>query len=80
MMQHKPFVRLVRLIAVVGIVFATVIAVGAGSGSSSSSSSQRTLRLAYLSYAVANPYDAPMLAAARTAAASNRARITTILY
>src|SRR5262249_24387046 len=78
-MQHKPFARLVRLIAVVGIVFATVIAVGAGSGASSSSSNQRILRLAYLSYAVANPYDAPMLAAARTAAASNHAKITTIL-
>lgn len=65
------------MILIVGIAFVTVIALGAGSGASSSGAKKR-LRLAYLSYAVANPYDAPMLAAARTAATSNGARITAI--
>jgi ribose transport system substrate-binding protein len=76
-MQRRPFSRLVCTISIVGIAFATVIAFGAGTGTSASHA--KTLRLAYLSYAVANPYDAPMLAAARTAAASRGAKITTIL-
>lgn len=37
---------------------------------------EKTLRLAYLSFAVANSYDAPMLAAAQTAAAANNAVLT----
>jgi ribose transport system substrate-binding protein len=37
---------------------------------------QEALSLAYLSFAVANSYDAPMLAAAQTAAASNNATLT----
>jgi ribose transport system substrate-binding protein len=63
------------VICIVGIASITVVALGAESGASAPN---KTLRLAYLSYAVANPYDAPMLASARTAAASNGARITAI--
>jgi ribose transport system substrate-binding protein len=37
---------------------------------------QEALRLAYLSFAVANSYDAPMLAAAQTSAAANNATLT----
>lgn len=37
---------------------------------------EETLQLAYLSFAVANSYDAPMLAAAQTAAANNNAELT----
>ena len=37
---------------------------------------QEALSLAYLSFAVANSYDAPMLAAAQTAAAANNATLT----
>jgi ribose transport system substrate-binding protein len=37
---------------------------------------QEALSIAYLSFAVANSYDAPMLAAAQTAAASNNATLT----
>lgn len=39
-------------------------------------SPERTLRLAYLSFAVANSYDAPMLAAAQAAAAALNATLT----
>lgn len=37
---------------------------------------EETLQLAYLSFAVANSYDAPMLAAAQTAAANNNAELS----
>jgi ribose transport system substrate-binding protein len=36
----------------------------------------KTLQIAYLSFAVANSYDAPMLAAAQAAAAGNNAKLT----
>lgn len=41
-----------------------------------SAAAEETLQLAYLSFAVANSYDAPMLAAAQTAAANNNAELT----
>jgi ribose transport system substrate-binding protein len=40
-----------------------------------SAAAEETLQLAYLSFAVANSYDAPMLAAAQTAAANNNAEL-----
>jgi ribose transport system substrate-binding protein len=45
------------------------------SSSSSSSSSSKPLSIAYLSFAVENSYDAPMLAAAQAAAADNQATL-----
>ncbi len=45
-------------------------------GAGSSAASGKTLHLAYLSFAVANSYDAPMLAAAKAAAAAGNADIT----
>jgi ribose transport system substrate-binding protein len=42
----------------------------------SSAAPGKTLQLAYLSFAVANSYDAPMLAAAQTAAAAGNAKLT----
>ena len=74
MTSRRRFSRLVRTICVVGIVSTAVVALGAQPGASSPNA--KKLRLAYLSYAVANPYDAPMLAAARTAAAANNATVT----
>jgi ribose transport system substrate-binding protein len=60
----------------------TVAACGGSSGSSSSSSSStaagnaaKKVRIAYLSFAVANSYDAPMLAAAQAVANDNNATI-----
>lgn len=44
--------------------------------SASQAAPEETLQLAYLSFAVANSYDAPMLAAAQTAAANNNAELT----
>lgn len=75
----------VLLCAVLG---AALVIAACGSSSSSSSStsgsssnaastnSGKHLKLAYLSFAVANSYDAPMLAAAQAVAASNNASLT----
>jgi ribose transport system substrate-binding protein len=73
-----------------GLAVAAVVLVLAACGSSSSSStgssvaattssaggSGKHLKIAYLSFAVANSYDAPMLAAAQAVAASNNASLT----
>src|SRR5436190_12612261 len=48
----------------------------APSASASASASAKTLEIAYLSFAVANSYDAPMLAAAQAAAAAGNAKLT----
>lgn len=48
----------------------------ASSAAPSSSGPTGTLNIAYLSFAVANSYDAPMLAAAQAAAADNNAKLT----
>lgn len=49
---------------------------GASQPAPSASGPEKTLELAYLSFAVANSYDAPMLAAAQASAAAGNARIT----
>jgi ribose transport system substrate-binding protein len=41
-----------------------------------SATSSKTLQIAYISFAVANSYDAPMLAAAQAAAAAGNAQLT----
>jgi ribose transport system substrate-binding protein len=51
-----------------------VCALGAGAGNASRHASQ--VRVAYLSYAVANSYDAPMLAAAKAVAKAQGAKVT----
>jgi ribose transport system substrate-binding protein len=48
----------------------------APSDAASPSAEAKTLEIAYLSFAVANSYDAPMLAAAQAAAASGNAKLT----
>lgn len=48
----------------------------APSAAASPSAAAKTLELAYLSFAVANSYDAPMLAAAQAAAAAGNAKLT----
>lgn len=47
-----------------------------GSSAAAPSAPAKTLELAYLSFAVANSYDAPMLAAAQAAAAAGNAKLT----
>jgi len=73
--------------AAVGVAGAMMLAAcgssGAGTSASPSSSAaassatpEKTLQIAYLSFAVANSYDAPMLAAAQAVAAENNAKLT----
>ncbi len=47
-----------------------------GGTTTTGSTSAKTLQIAYLSFAVANSYDAPMLAAAQATAAANNAKLT----
>jgi ribose transport system substrate-binding protein len=49
---------------------------GASQGAASPSAAAKTLEIAYISFAVANSYDAPMLAAAQGAAAAGNAKLT----
>ena len=74
-----------RTFAACAIALATALLVAACGSSSSSSSNTSTgggagagkqLKLAYMSFAVANSYDAPMLAAAQAVAGENNAKIT----
>jgi ribose transport system substrate-binding protein len=62
-----------------GLTISTLVAAGALGGSAAfaqSPSAGEPLDLAYLSFAVANSYDAPMQAAAEAAAAAGNARLT----
>ncbi len=54
----------------------TAPSVAAPSEAASASAPAKTLEIAYLSFAVANSYDAPMLAAAQAAAAAGNAKLT----
>jgi ribose transport system substrate-binding protein len=80
-----------RLLAVAGVAALSLGAAACGSDSNSSSGSgsgsgsgtgtsaaknDKPVRIAYLSFAVANSYDAPMLAAAKKVAQDNNAEIT----
>ena len=65
-----------RRIAVAAVAALAVSALAAGSGSASRSAGTATVRVAYLSYAVANSYDAPMLAAAKAVAKAQGATVT----
>lgn len=51
-------------------------AASAAAPSAAPSEPEKTLEIAYLSFAVANSYDAPMLAAAQAAAAAGNAKLT----
>ena len=82
-MQPRP-TRLRRLrrssaavaaIATAAIALAACASSGGSSSSSSSGSSGKALSIAYLSFAVENSYDAPMLAAAQATAAANNATL-----
>jgi ribose transport system substrate-binding protein len=71
-----------RLAAIAGMV-ALSLAISAcgddddgGSGGSGGGGGEKTVSIAYLSFAVANSYDAPMLAAAKAVASAKNAEIT----
>jgi ribose transport system substrate-binding protein len=87
--MSKTFGPKVRAIATVLVAAALVAACGSSSSNSTTSAGTNAaatsgkgagagkhLKLAYLSFAVANSYDAPMLAAAQAVADSNNASIT----
>ncbi|MFN8623438.1 MAG: sugar ABC transporter substrate-binding protein [Chloroflexota bacterium] len=63
-----------------GIIATAALVAGAvaipGMAAAQSPAADKTLEIAYLSYAIANTYDAPMLAAAQAAAAAGNANIT----
>jgi ribose transport system substrate-binding protein len=82
-----PATRCLRRSAVVAAVAAAALALAACSSSSSSTpasssapaspaAAKKPMNIAYLSFAVQNSYDAPMLAAAQTAAADSGAKLT----
>ena len=73
------------LVAAVAVLTAAVLIAACGSSSNSSSSSsssttaaKKKANIAYLSFAVANSYDAPMLAAAQTVAKGAGASLTVL--
>ena len=85
--MSKTFGPRARAIAAVCLAAALVAACGSSSSSSSAGTNAaatsgkgagtgKHLKLAYLSFAVANSYDAPMLASAQAVADSNNASIT----
>jgi len=59
---------------VLACAIAAIVAAGASGGADKQAA--KTVRIAYLSFAVANSYDAPMLAAAQAAAAAGNAQLT----
>jgi ribose transport system substrate-binding protein len=65
-----------RRIAGASIAVLAVAALAAGTGSAARSTATAPVRVAYLSYAVANSYDAPMLAAAKAVAKAQGASVT----
>ena len=65
-----------RRIAGASIAVLVVAALAAGTCSAARSTAKAPVRVAYLSYAVANSYDAPMLAAAKAVAKAQGASVT----
>lgn len=57
-------------------IFVAVLALGASTGATGSRTSTANPKIAYLSFAVANSYDAPMLAAAKAVAKQDGASVT----
>ncbi len=73
--NSQVFGRRAARASVAGVVGALALAAAAGVASGSSAH-PKAVKIAYLSFAVANSYDAPMLAAAQAAAASGNAKLT----
>ena len=76
-------IRLKRLAGLLAVASLALAACSGGTASSAPSAgaaasglADKKLEIAYLSFAVANSYDAPMLAAAKAAAAAGNANLT----
>lgn len=77
MMKHSFTKSVVTTAAVIGAVALSLTGCSSGgTPTGSSSPSNKTLQIAYMSFAVANSYDAPMLAAAQAEAADSNAKLT----
>ncbi len=70
--RNPGFARLIAL----GATLALATAACGASATAAPSAAAKTLQIAYISFAVANSYDAPMLAAAQAAAAAGNAQLT----
>lgn len=75
-MKKRTFTAAAAALAAALAVSACGSSGSSSSGSSTTASSGKQLKIAYLSFAVANSYDAPMLAAAQAVAGDNNAKIT----
>ncbi|HKE64417.1 MAG TPA: sugar ABC transporter substrate-binding protein [Micromonosporaceae bacterium] len=80
-MSRSAFMRSTVIAASAAILAFTTLSACSSSGkpaaaSTGSGAANKTLNIAYLSFAVANSYDAPMLAAAQAAAADGNAKLT----
>jgi ribose transport system substrate-binding protein len=76
MTRHSSLARSAVISAAI-LAAASLALVGCTAGTpSSSSTNTKQLQIAYMSFAVANSYDAPMLAAAQAEAADNNATLT----
>lgn len=70
--------RVVGVSGTLVLACATAAIVAAGASGGADKQAAKTVRIAYLSFAVANSYDAPMLAAAKKAAAAGGGKITVL--
>ena len=73
--RPRSLLRSLALAATAAAALALAACSSSGTASTSSSSSPKPLSIAYLSFAVENSYDAPMLAAAQAVAADNHATL-----
>jgi ribose transport system substrate-binding protein len=74
----RTFVASVAVLGVALLASACGSSSKSSSGSSTSGASSKPVHIAYLSFAVANSYDAPMLAAAQTVAKTSGATLTVL--
>jgi ribose transport system substrate-binding protein len=72
--RERRIVGVSAMLVVVGAIAA--IAAGVASAAADRNAAAKPVRIAYLSFAVANSYDAPMLAAAKKSAAAGGGKIT----
>ncbi len=75
---NKAASRRGRAAVAVAAFAAAVVAVALAAGGAASSPAAKPVRVAYLSFAVANSYDAPMLAAAKAVAKAQGAKVTVL--
>ena len=73
--RPRSLLRSIALAATAATALALAACSSSGTAPASSSSSSKPLSIAYLSFAVENSYDAPMLAAAQAVAADNHATL-----